>query len=123
MSDQKNKKANRVRYSSESDHYIWGDNCDGWHLVKNAGLSVIRETMPPGTSEKRHYHEKAQQFFYILSGEATFEIEGETLLVKPNQGISIQPMEKHCIANQAQTELSFVLVSTPPAQGDRINLE
>lgn len=23
-----------------AEHYIWGDNCDGWHLVKNQDLSV-----------------------------------------------------------------------------------
>jgi len=28
------------------EHYIWGDVCDGWHLARAAGLSVIEERMP-----------------------------------------------------------------------------
>jgi oxalate decarboxylase/phosphoglucose isomerase-like protein (cupin superfamily) len=36
-------------------------------------LSVIEEQMPSGASEVRHYHRNAQQFFFILSGQATLE--------------------------------------------------
>jgi hypothetical protein len=33
-----------------AEHYIWGDNCDGWRLVKIPDLSVIHERMPPHRS-------------------------------------------------------------------------
>jgi hypothetical protein len=33
-----------------AEHYIWGDNCDGWHLVNNKDLSVIHERMPVNTN-------------------------------------------------------------------------
>ena len=36
-----------------AEHYKWGGaggaDCDGWHLVKTAELSVIEELMPPDT--------------------------------------------------------------------------
>ena len=48
-----------------AEHYTWGEDCDGWHLVREPALSVIEESMPPGAQEVRHYHEKAQQFFYV----------------------------------------------------------
>ena len=60
-----------------AEHYRWGDDCDGWHLVKDKQLSVIEEFMPPGAAEVRHHHERSQQFFYILIGEALMEINGE----------------------------------------------
>jgi hypothetical protein len=44
-----------------AEHYVWGEGCDGWHLVKNSNLSVIHERMPPNTSEVKHYHEKSRQ--------------------------------------------------------------
>ena len=53
-----------------AEHYYWGQNCDGWHLLKSDSLSVIQERMPAGTAESRHYHEKSQQLFFVLSGEA-----------------------------------------------------
>jgi quercetin dioxygenase-like cupin family protein len=56
-------------------HYTWGDGCDGWHLVAADGLSVIEERMPPGTAEVRHRHDVARQFFFVLSGALTLEID------------------------------------------------
>jgi hypothetical protein len=46
------------------EQYAWGDGCDGWHLVKTPGMSVIQERMPPGRSETRHLHQHAHQFFF-----------------------------------------------------------
>jgi mannose-6-phosphate isomerase-like protein (cupin superfamily) len=57
-----------------AERYGWGNNCDGWHLLKDADLSVIEEQMPPGTSEVMHCHHQAQQFFYVLSGRCVMEI-------------------------------------------------
>ena len=54
-------------------HYTWGDNCDGWVLVDTEQLSVKQERMPQQTFETLHYHEKAQQFFFILKGIALYK--------------------------------------------------
>ena len=62
-------------------HYVWGDNCDGWHLLQESNLSVIEENMPPGASEVRHFHTNAQQFFFILSGQAVMETNSERILL------------------------------------------
>ena len=42
--------------TTNTEHYSWGNNCDGWHLVKSESLSVIKETMPGLTTEQLHYH-------------------------------------------------------------------
>jgi hypothetical protein len=46
-------------------HYVWGERCDGWHLVKQPELGVILERMPPGTAEAHHLHHKARQYFHM----------------------------------------------------------
>jgi mannose-6-phosphate isomerase-like protein (cupin superfamily) len=103
-------------------HYIWGNNCDGWTLVDKNDLSVKLESMPAGTEEVLHYHENAQQFFFILKGVAAFEIEGTLIMVNKNQGISINPKEKHRIINESDEELEFILCSQPSTLGDRHNI-
>jgi mannose-6-phosphate isomerase-like protein (cupin superfamily) len=113
----------RIIDTDNSDHYIWGTDCHGWHFVKTENLSVIKETMPVGTQEKLHYHEKSQQFFYILSGEANFEIEGIEYTLRQHQGISILPLEKHKIKNISTEILEFIVISNPISHGDRVNLE
>ncbi|HEY5327877.1 MAG TPA: cupin domain-containing protein, partial [Mucilaginibacter sp.] len=76
-----------ITSTDNAEHYTWGAQCDGWRLLRLDTLSVIQERMPPGASEQLHFHERAQQVFYILSGTATFEVEGGIKTVKPGQSI------------------------------------
>lgn len=108
--------------TTNSEQYIWGENCIGWHFVKSASLSVIRESMPPMTQEKLHYHENAQQFFYILSGKATFEISGSRYHVNENKGILIAAEVRHRILNETDRLLEFLVISEPRSHADRIDL-
>lgn len=101
-------------------HYKWGADCDGWTLADAATLCVKLECMPPGTSEALHYHQQAQQFFYILSGTATFEIDGIFTEVTGGEGIEIKSGERHRIINKAAADLEFLLCAGPSATGDRI---
>lgn len=105
-----------------SEHYTWGDNCDGWYLLKTEELSVITGKMPPGTAEQLHFHEHAQQLFYIFSGIATFKIDEWGVLAKAKSSIHIPKMTKHCIANKSDQVLEFLVISQPKLHGDRQNL-
>ena len=112
-----------MKRDKSSEHYVWGRNCDGWHLLKTDSLSVIQERMPPNTFESLHYHQKAQQFFYILSGRATFELEDEIFEVNANEGFHVEANKKHKIKNESNTDLHFLVISEPKAHGDRTNIE
>ena len=103
-----------------AEHYVWGDGCDGWHLVRTDELSVIEERMPPGTAEQRHMHERSRQFFYVLSGELTIELEGEVNLLIPGMGLEVAPRQAHQVMNFSGTNAVFLVVSQPPGRVDRI---
>lgn len=104
-------------------HYHWGDNCDGWNLVEESNLSVKLEKMPPGTSEVLHYHRLARQFFFILKGNAHFEIDGKEISVAEQEGIQIEPGTKHRISNRSEQALEFILSSQPSTAGDRVQVD
>lgn len=112
----------RLRDTMNSEHYHWGDGCEGWRLVDQPEMSVIEERMPPGTSEEAHYHERAQQYFHILAGEAEFELEGSVTMVSAGQGIRIPPGERHRVSNRGAEDLRFILTSVPSTRGDRIEV-
>ncbi len=111
-----------IKSIATSEHYFWGDNCEGWHLVKTPGLSIIQERMPANTSEKPHYHELAQQFFFILAGTATFKINGDTFLVSAQQGLHILPEQVHQILNLTNADLLFTVTLQPTSRGNRIEI-
>lgn len=103
-------------------HYQWGENCDGWHLLKSDELSIIQERMPTDTAEVLHYHPNTQQVFYILSGTATFEVNGSTQVVAKNESIHIPKKALHKISNQHKGDLSFIVISQPKSHGDRVDI-
>ena len=102
-----------------AEHYQWGNCCDGWYLVKNDKLNIIQERMPPGTSETPHLHHKAQQFFYVLSGEAALEINGKTIILKTLEGATVPPGATHKMQNKSKRVLEILVTSEPPSHGDR----
>jgi mannose-6-phosphate isomerase-like protein (cupin superfamily) len=112
----------KVSKQQSLHHYIWGEACDGWSLLNTETLSIKQERMPAETSEQLHYHKEAQQFFFILKGTATFEINGESVEVNEQEGIHIQNGIEHRIMNNTKNDLEFILSSQPSTKNDRINL-
>jgi mannose-6-phosphate isomerase-like protein (cupin superfamily) len=106
---------------SIAEHYKWGQNCDGWHLVKSESLSIIQESMPPKTFERRHKHLRSRQFFYILSGEATIEVDGQRNVFKSEQGLEVLPDKEHQVLNESNSDLNFLVISYPPSHSDRVD--
>jgi mannose-6-phosphate isomerase-like protein (cupin superfamily) len=103
------------------NHYYWGQDCEGWNFVAGKALSVKQERMPAGSAEQLHFHENAQQFFFILKGKAGFEIDGALVEISEGEGIHIAPGQKHRIVNSTNAELEFILCSQPSTVNDRIN--
>ncbi|RTZ41158.1 cupin domain-containing protein [Candidimonas sp. SYP-B2681] len=105
-----------------AEHYVWGGVCDGWHLLQHPALSVIQERVPPRGSEIRHYHSLAHQFFYILSGSAMLEFDGRNVSLNAGQGLHVPPAVHHRFVNPSDSEVVFLVISSPSTAGDRTNI-
>ena len=103
-----------------AEHYRWGTDCDGWHLLKRPELRVIHERMPPGTQEARHFHRAARQLFFVLSGHATLELEGRRERLTAHQALEIPPGAAHQVFNEGPEPLEILVISCPPSHGDRV---
>src|SRR5438309_277658 len=91
--------------------YILGNNCAASTLVDEKDLSIKLEKMPGGTEETLHFHHLAQQFFYILQGNAVFEIEEVILIVHAGEGLHIKGGQQHRIMNKEEQLLEFLICS------------
>jgi uncharacterized cupin superfamily protein len=103
--------------------YGWGAGCEGWHLVRGQNFSVIEERMPAGTSEVRHWHARARQYFYVLDGTLTLEVEGETHVLPRRTGIELPQGTAHQAINDSGAVVEFLVISEPPSHGDRHETE
>jgi mannose-6-phosphate isomerase-like protein (cupin superfamily) len=111
----------RIISQSNAEHYTWGSSCDGWFLVRTPELNIIEERMPPGASETRHRHLRARQFFFVLEGELTMEVEQQVFTVRRGEGIEIAPGQAHQAMNRGRDDLHFLVTSQPPSHGDRVD--
>jgi mannose-6-phosphate isomerase-like protein (cupin superfamily) len=102
-----------------AERYDWGEACEGWLLLPGNDLSVIEERMPPATSEVRHFHSRARQFFYVLSGELLMELEGSEHVIGASHGLEIPPLARHRAMNASEQEVTFLVISSPTTRGDR----
>ena len=109
-----------VQVSTQTaEHYTWGEQCDGWHLVRSSSLSVIQERMPPGTREQRHRHAHARQFFFVLRGQLVLEVEGTRHALPEGAGLEIAPGLAHTAMNESAMDVAFLVISQPPSHSDR----
>ncbi|PJZ03975.1 cupin domain-containing protein [Pantoea rodasii] len=105
-----------------AEHYVWGEACDGWYLVNRHDMLVIHEKMPPGTAETRHFHSVSRQFFFVLKGVLTMELEGEVNHLSAHQGLEIPPGSAHQARNDGESSVEFIVISHPTTRGDRSDL-
>lgn len=99
--------------TSNAENFQWGTGCQGWHLLANDQLTITQEIMPPKSAGVVHYHEVAEQFLYILQGEAAIVIEGEMQSLYAGDGIYLTPSSKHQIRNDSDKDVHLIAVSSP----------
>jgi len=104
---------------ANAEHYVWGADCDGWHLLKHPDLSVIQERVPPGRGEVMHFHSRARQYFLVLKGSAALEFDDHIVTFGPGEGVHVPPGVNHRFANAGSEVVEFLVISAPTAQGDR----
>lgn len=109
----------KVVDQNNSEHYRWGGHCDGWHLLKSDGLSVIEELVPPGHGEVRHFHRVSQQFFYVLSGAIVLELDGAHYDVQAGSGMHVPANMPHQLMNRSDGDARFLVISQPKSHADK----
>jgi len=112
-----------VKNVDTAEHYRWGQACDGWHLLQRSDLSVIQERIPPGAGEISHYHDRARQLFYVLSGELRIQLGEQRFRVAMGDSLEIPPGAHHRVRNEGDADATFLVVSAPTTRGDRVDLE
>ncbi len=71
--------------------------------LQNFGVNLV-ELAPGSASALRHWHDKQDEFIYVLSGEITLVTDaGEEILTVGNcAGFPAQVADGHCLINRSQ---------------------
>ena len=71
-------------------------------------------TYQPMAYVERHAHKVQEQIYHVLEGEGCMEIDGKKTIVRKHDVIFIPPGIGHSIVNNGLTDLTFIVVTTPP---------
>jgi mannose-6-phosphate isomerase-like protein (cupin superfamily) len=112
-----------IKNKANAEHYPWGQVCDGWRLLDRSDLSVIQERIPPGAGEISHFHRHARQLFFVLSGELQIQLGEQRFHLSQGDSLEVPPGDCHRVRNEGSVDATFLVVSAPTTQGDRVNVE
>lgn len=79
-----------------------------------AHQSLAEATLTPGSSTDRHHHRLAEEFYFILDGCGTMEIDGESAAIGPGDAVLIPPGARHQITAAPDAALRFLCCCAPP---------
>ena len=78
--------------------------------------SLAEASLPTDAATDRHYHKESEEFYFILEGKGTMEIDGETQQVNPGDGILIPREAWHQLTADQGEPLRLLCCCAPPYQ-------
>ncbi|MDG2125567.1 MAG: cupin domain-containing protein [Verrucomicrobiales bacterium] len=81
-----------------------------------ANQSLAEASLPTGNATDRHYHKISEEFYFVLEGTGTMEIDGESQKISPGDAVLIPAGTWHQIT--ASTQLRFLCCCSPPYSHD-----
>lgn len=75
--------------------------------------SLAEATLSPGACTEAHYHPRAEEIYYILTGQGRMRIGEEEARVARGDGIAIPAGQPHQIWNDGLEDLIFLCCCAP----------
>lgn len=74
--------------------------------------SLAEASLPAEGSTQRHYHKQSEEFYYVLEGRGTMEVDGDVCEVGPGDAILIPAGAWHEL--RAGEPMIFLCCCAPP---------
>lgn len=75
--------------------------------------SLAHATLSPGQSTARHFHPRAEEIYFVLSGQGRMEIGEESQTLQTGDAVAITAGTPHSISNVGEVELNFLCCRAP----------
>jgi len=77
-------------------------------------LCVLSQSLEPGSTVPPHYHEKAEQVLFIVSGHGEISIADHQVAAQPGATVHVPKGIVHGIANTGDEPLCILEITSPP---------
>lgn len=116
-----------VRNLSSQKPFITSDGSRIRSILDHANAPVKNQSLaeavvPAGTATLRHHHKASEEFYFILEGSGSMEVDGEIQGVGPGDAILIPPGAWHQIT-AGPGDLRFLCCCAPAYSHEDTYLE
>ena len=80
--------------------------------------SLAHATLSAGQKTTRHYHPLTEETYFVMSGRALMEVDGETRELSAGDAVAIPSGAKHQIENVGDGPLEFLCCCAPAYSHD-----
>ena len=70
--------------------------------VTEFGVNAI--VLPPGYTSRRHFHERQQELYLVVSGEIEFELDGDKHTLGPGGLARVDPSTVRSLRNTSESD-------------------
>ena len=82
--------------------------------AQSKGCSIFMLSVAPGFEVGAHYHNRMEEFFYVVEGEATLTSGDRTVRGGPGTFLFVPPGVAHSYGNPGPDPARLLLITTPP---------
>lgn len=92
---------------------------EGWHLGE-AGLPIqVGVKFGASPFGKKHLHRTMAEYFLLLAGDLSLDVNGEVLEIAPGDLVAVEPGETHTVLH-ASPDALLLLLMPPPVADDKV---
>lgn len=108
-----------VRSRDEAEPFTTADGSTIRSLLDRSNAPVEKQslaeaTLPAGSATTRHHHRASEEFYYVLDGRGTMELDGDRRRLEPGDAVIIPPGAWHQIHADDDVGLRFLCCCAPP---------
>jgi mannose-6-phosphate isomerase-like protein (cupin superfamily) len=97
------------------------------HELGVTAFGVNAVVYPPGQEGFLHYHDVQDELYFVHSGRAVFEVEGDTFELGPGGVVYVESTTERKISNPGEEELVMLIVGGKdgyvPRDGQLVDVE
>ena len=78
--------------------------------------------LPPGASAPSHLHREVAEFYYVMNGEGSAKVAGESAPIHAGDAVPIQLNQAHSFENTGNQPLEFLIVGVSRDTSHRVDI-
>lgn len=90
------------------DIFVKLANCD-----TNGAVAIFQHPVPPMAGPPLHRHSREDEWFYVLDGEITVEVDGERMVLPAGGSAFVPRSTAHSFKNFGNTQAQILVMVTP----------